>query len=384
MADVVRSKFDAIVLGVGGMGSAACLELTKRSHRVLGLERFPLVHDRGSSHGESRIIRKAYFEHPDYVPLLHRAYELWHELEQATEHELFLKTGLVLSGPANGDAIAGARLSAEQHHLEIENLTPKDATTRFPGLSFPNDHEVVFEPGAGTLRVEACVKAHIDEAVRRGATILGEQTVTDWTSDGFSVRVRTRDAEYTASKLVIAAGAWATECLASLNLPLQVLRKFVGWFRVPSGAYSSASGTPAYLYELPTGAFYGFPSYDGSTVKVAEHSNGQPVSNRLEVDRACHADDLNGLREFVKKQLPDAEPTLARHSVCLYTMTPDKHFIVDLHPQFKNVAIAAGFSGHGFKFCPVVGQILAELVESGSTSLPIQFLSLSRPAITGQ
>lgn len=376
-----RSEFDVIVLGVGGMGSAACYELARRGMRVLGLERFSLAHDRGSSHGETRIIRKAYFEHPDYVPLLHRTYEHWQELEQATGRTLQLPTGLVLSGPANGDTIRGARLSAQRHGLELENYSASEARQRFPGMEFPDEHDVAFEPGAGTLLVEECVRAHVDEAVRHGAVLYEHEPAIDWTSDGERVRVRTATGEYTAKHLVITSGAWANDCLTDLGLRLKVLRKFVGWFPVSSHDYQSSSGLPTFFFELPAGCFYGFPSFDQQTIKVAEHTSGETVLDPAHVDRSCQPEDLIRLNEFLTAYLPKAGLTPARHSVCLYTMTSDHHFIIDVHPRWKNVVMAVGFSGHGFKFCPVVGEILADLVQQGQTSLPIEFLSLSRPGL---
>lgn len=377
-------EFDTIVIGVGGMGSATCLELASRGARVLGLEQFPLVHDRGSSHGESRIIRKAYFEHPDYVPLLHRAYDLWHSLEQSEERRLFRPTGLVLSGRSDGMTIKGARVSAEQHRIELQNLTVEEAQRRFPGFVFPFDHDVVFEPGAGTLLVEDCVRTQIDAALRKGAIIRGSEPVIDWSSDGKTVRVRSATQEYVARSLVVTAGAWASRCLNSLNLPLRVVRKFVGWFPCPADAFQERQGSPTFFYELPHGTFYGFPSLDGTTLKMAEHSGGEPVANPFNVDRDCHPDDVARLQLFLKGHLPGVGTTPLRHSVCLYTMTPDYDFVIDRHPEWNNVAFAAGFSGHGFKFCPVVGEALADLVQTGKTSLPIEFLSCLRSELSAK
>lgn len=381
----MATAFDVIVLGVGAMGSAACHQLASRGARVLGLEQFPLVHDRGSSHGETRIIRQAYFEHPNYVPLLKRAYDLWNRVESVdpTQPRLFEKVGLLLSGRPDGDTIRGAKTSAEMHDLTIEQLTPSDAARRWPTFAFPADHAVVYEPNAGFLRVEACVQRQIDSAMQLGAIVHSEERVIGWASDGASVVVRTDRAEYSAASLVITAGAWAAQCLVGLGLGLNVVRKFVGWF--PIAALESSEdrhnwdrGMPTFFFELPHGAFYGFPSIDGRTVKAAEHSGGQPVDDPNQVDRQMKEDDVCRLKQFIDVHLPGLGHDPAKHSVCLYTMTPDQHFVVDLHPTWTNVAFAAGFSGHGFKFSPVIGEALADLSLERTTSLPIEFLKQQR------
>jgi sarcosine oxidase len=374
----MSTNYDVIVLGVGGMGSAACLHLARRGARVLGLEQFSLGHDRGSSHGESRIIRQAYFEHPDYVPLLFRAYELWHELEQASGRTLWHPTGLILSGLPEGATIRGATLSASLHHLTLETLTPAAASARWPAFHFPDEHVIAFEPAAGTLLVEACVQAHVDEARGLGADVRANEAVRSWSSDGRSVVVRTDSGEHHACSLIVTAGAWASRCVADLGVSLNVVRKFVGWFPIRAGEFRVEQGVPTFFFELPHGTFYGFPSLDGETIKVAEHSGGEPVDDPASVDRAMHSSDLERLRPFLRAQFPGINPDPTRHAVCLYTLSPDQHFVVDLHPCWRNVAVACGFSGHGFKFAPVMGEALADLVQQGTTTLPIGFLCLNR------
>jgi sarcosine oxidase len=374
----MTTSFDVIVVGVGGMGSAACHQLARRGVRVLGLEQFPLRHDRGSSHGETRIIRQAYFEHPDYVPLLLRTYDLWRQLEREAGVTLFQQVGLVLSGVPGGETIAGAKKSAELHQLAVEELTAAQAGQRWPSLTFPAGHSVVYEPLAGFLRVDDCVQTHIDQALQRGAVIRPDEPVRDWTSNGRSVVVRTDRAEYTAQSLVITAGPWAGRCLGELGLPLEVVRKFVGWFPIRNGEFGADRGMPTYLFELPHGTFYGFPSIDGRTVKIAEHSGGEPVSDPARVDREMHHSDTVRLADYLRSHLLGLGTTPARHSVCLYTLTPDRHFVVGTHPRWSNVAIAAGFSGHGFKFAPVIGEALADLALNRSTTLPVGFLGPQR------
>lgn len=378
MADV----FDVIVLGIGGFGSGATYHLARRGLRVLGLDRFGPAHDRGSSHGETRIIRKAYFEHPDYVPLLLRAYDLWAKLEAESQRQLFWPCGLMLAGLSNSEAISGARLSATQHGLTIENLSASVATKRWPGFRVPETFDVVFEPDAGFLQVEDCVRTHLDRAAARGANLLFDEPVVSWSSNGREVHVRTASREFVAASLVITAGPWAAAVMSDLKFPLQVLRKPVFWHETTSPAYNLDASMPTFYFEMPTdekaSTFYGFPSLDGQVLKVAQHSGGELVTDPLLVDRQIHAADLQPVSEFLQACLPGVRPQPARHSVCMYTVTPDRHFVVDRHPEFPNVVFGCGFSGHGFKFTSVLGSALADLVTMGRTELPIEFLRLAR------
>lgn len=373
--------FDVIVLGTGGFGSGAAYHLARRGLRVLGLDRFGPAHDRGSSHGETRIIRKAYFEHPDYVPLLLQAYDLWADLEAESQQQLFWKCGLMLAGLPDSEAISGARLSASQHGLNIENLTASAATNRWPGFQVPDEFDAVFEPDAGFLKVEDCVRTHLDGATAHGATLLFDEPVVSWSSTGREVRVRTTTREFVAASLVITAGSWAASVLADLKLPLQILRKPVFWFETTSPAYNLGASMPTFYFEMPpTGGwtFYGFPSLDGRVLKVAQHSGGEIVADPLLVDRELHDADVRPIANFLRTCLPGVRPQPARHSTCLYTVTPDRHFIVDRHPEFPNVVIGCGFSGHGFKFTSVLGSAFADLATTDHTDLPIHFLSLKR------
>lgn len=371
----MATTWDCIVLGVGGMGSAAAAHLARRGVRVLGLEQHPLVHDWGSSHGETRIIRKAYFEHPDYVPLLQRAYENWRSLEAEQGRRLFEPTGLFLCGPESGEAVGGTLLAAKQHSLPLESLSPAEARRRFEGFRFPEESRIVFERDAGFLHVEACVRAHCDSAQQHGATLRSGETVCRWTSDGRTVRVFTDREIYEAASLIITAGPWASRLLREIRVPLVVLRKVLLWFESRPAAYRF---TPCFLYEEPEGEFYGFPSLDGTSIKVAEHTGGDTVDDPALVDRLLHPADVERVRTFVTSRLSGVSGTVLKHRVCLYTKTPDSHFLIDRHPEFRNVAVGAGFSGHGFKFASVIGEVLADLALNGETSLPVGFLGLHR------
>ncbi len=374
----MTATYDVIVLGVGGFGSGVLDHLARRGVKVLGIERFGLAHDRGSSHGQTRIIRKAYFEHPDYVPLCLAAYDLWRDLEADSGTLLMHLCGLMLAGPENGEAIAGAKTAARQHNLPIEELSASESAGRFPGFRIPDRDRVVFEADAGFLLVEDCVRAHIDRAIRFGAVVQTGETVRAWNSDGNTVVVQTDRDTYSAAKLVITPGAWASQLLPRIGVDWEVLRKPLFWHEAASPALQIENGCPAFFFEQNNRAFYGFPCLDGRLLKVAEHTGGNVVTDPAKVDRAIHAADTEAIPAFLAECLPAVATTPDSHSVCLYTLTPDRHFVVDFHPQFANVVIGAGFSGHGFKFTTVLGKTLADLALDGRTSLPVRFLSMDR------
>lgn len=377
------ASYDCIVLGVGGFGSGALYHLACRGVSVLGIERFGIAHDRGSSHGETRIIRRAYIEHPDYIPLVDRAYELWEDLQAEAGRTLLHRAPLLLTGRPESEAVAGSRLARQQYGVDIVELPRAEAQARFPGLRFPDGFEIMLESSAGYLEVEACVRAHVQQAVARGAEVRTEEAVVSWSADNGTVTVTTDRDTYCAERLVVTAGAWAGRVLADLHLPLQVLRKPVFWHEVTSRDYDHATGAALVYYELPFGTFYAFPCLDGRTLKVAQHTGGEPVADPLHVDRALHPDDVAPIADFLRLAMPAVRTEPLRHSVCLYTNSPDRHFIVDRHPRHEQVVVAAGFSGHGFKFSGVLGLALAELALDGRTELPIGFLSLGRPALRG-
>lgn len=378
------SNYDAIVLGVGGMGSAALYHLARRGLRVLGIEQFDIAHDRGSSHGQSRIIRKAYFEHSDYVPLLFETYRLWSELETAAERTLMHRTGLIIFGRPEGAVLSGVRRSAEVHGLAIERLSAPEARRRYPQFLPITDGEAILEPDAGYLDVEDCVRAHAALARRHGAEIASGRAVRGWAVEGRNLVVETADTRYAAERLVICAGAWSGRMLAAAGLPLEVRRKPVFWYRSQSDVYDVRRGCPVFAFDLPQGFFYGFPALSEREVKIAEHSGGEPVADPESVDRTLLPADTERISAFLSQHLADLSPAPVRHSVCLYTMTPDEHFIIDRLSEHPNVVYAAGFSGHGFKFAPVVGAALADLAIDGTTRLPIGFLSLGRQALAGR
>lgn len=377
----MSERYDVIVLGVGGFGSGAFDHLARRGLKVLGIERFAIAHQLGSSHGETRIIRKAYFEHPDYVPLLLRAYDLWKELERDTRRTLFHQVGLLIAGPPEGEAVAGSRLARQRYGVPLEDVSRDEFARRFPGFRIPESYEAVFEPEGGYLEVERCVTSHVERGVLAGGTVRTDETVRSWSSNGRHVTVTTDRDTYSAGSLVITAGAWAGSVLADLDVPLHVVRKPLFWCPVRSPDYAAGSGSPTFYFDLPHGSFYGFPSLDGKVLKVAEHSGGDPAPDPLLVEWNLLPGDFPRIADFLREHLPGVEPRPERHAVCLYTLTPDRHFVIDRHPEYGNVAIGAGFSGHGFKFTSVLGEALADIATEGKTNLPTSFLSLDRAAL---
>jgi len=368
---------DCIVIGTGGVGSAALYHLAHRRVRVLGIDRFPPGHDRGSSHGDTRVIRMAYFEHPNYVPLLRRAYELWNQLSTTCRRQLYHEVGVLEIGPPDGEVVPGVLQSAQQHNLSVETLTAREVVHRFPGFAVPETMTAVFEQQAGYLTVEACVIAYANEAKKLGAELRSDETVMGWKVNGEGVTVTTNMETYDAARLIIAPGAWAPDLLGDIGVRFAVRRKSLFWYEAPT-VYHAAQGCPVFLYETPAGVFYGYPQIDTWGLKVAEHSGGQVIKDPLTVNREVDPLDRQRVEQFLDRHLPGVSRTLRKHVVCLYTMSPDSHFVIDRHPQHPQVAFVAGLSGHGFKFASVLGEILADLTLDGQTSMPIDFLRCDR------
>ncbi len=372
------ANFDVIVIGLGGMGSAACYELAARGLRVLGLEQFGFVHDRGSSHGHTRIIRTAYFEHPGYVPVLQRAWGRWYDLEQASGVHLLTECGCLNIGRHDGDLVRGVQHSAKEHGLLIDVCDALEMQSRFPQFEFGEEYQGVYEHQAGSLHVEECVHAHLDGAKRAGAQLHDFEPVREWTASNAEVRVRTEKGEYRAAKLVITAGPWAGQLLAHHGRRLRVMRQAPHWFGTSDDRSFRRYRCPVYIAEIPDGYYYGFPVIDRRGHKIARHYGANEIVSVDEIDRTGHPHDEAVLREFISKHVPKANGALHHSEVCIYTLSPDRHFIIDRHPEHPNVAIATGFSGHGFKFAPVVGEILADLTTQGRTDLVIDMFRMTR------
>ena len=374
--------YDAIVLGLGAMGSSAAYHLARRGHIVLGLEQFRIGHDRGSSHGETRLIRQAYFENPSYVPLLLRAYELWDKLSEEANEQLLVRNGLVIYGRKEKSTVyQGTARSGRLYDIPMEELSRAEAVKRFPLYQPPEGFSALFEPGAGFLHAERSVLAHAAGARAAGAELLEGATVLGWSAEGGSVKVSTTAGDFSAGRLVITAGSWSSRVLEELRLPLSLRRMLLGWFRAGE-AHRLDRGAPCFIFDLDDDFYYGFPMIDGSTFKIASHHGFESMEKPEEKD--AHAPTparIEALRSCIARCIPGATGELTRAAHCIYTMTPDEDFVIDRHPRAPEVSFAAGFSGHGFKFASVVGEVLADLALEGRTRHPIGFLSASRPAL---
>ncbi len=376
------ADFDVAVLGLGGVGSATLLQLARRGLSVIGIDRFVPPHAFGSSHGHTRIIRQAYFEHPDYVPLLAECYREWHELEEYIGKKLYFDIGVLQIGPEAGTVISGIRRAAAEHQLSIQEFSPKSLQIRWPALAVPETMVGILEAKAGYLLVEDCINSQITAARDAGAKVQAPSEVLRW-DPGRPIKLHTSNGTITAERLIVSAGSWASSLLQELNLKLEIRRKSVFWFTADQ-RFTASKGYPCFLYELPQGVFYGFPVIDAQGVKLAEHSGGQTVSDPLQVHREIDPEDERHIDDFRNRYLPDITGKRLNHQTCLYTMSPDEHFIVDRHPQAENVVFAAGLSGHGFKFSPILGRALSDLSLDGGTQLPIEFLSVRRFSSSSQ
>lgn len=374
------AEYDVIVVGLGAMGSAACWRLASRGHRVLGLERNGIPNNLGASHGMTRMIRKSYYEHEDYVPLLHRAYELWHELESESGANLLHLTGGLYIGASDTELITGSRRAAEKHSLPHELLSRSELAARFPQFVVPDDYVGFLEQEGGYIEPEIAVSAMAEQALRRGADLRGVETVEQWAREGEAIAVTTNCGVYRSAKLILCAGPWSQPWLSDVRgLKLTVTRQVMGWVW-PNNPRLFQAGPVWAIGHADGSLHYGFPMMKTSVgLKVAHHAPGVTV-NPDTVDRSVTADDIRSYQEILERFIPEGRgPTLSAR-VCLYTYSPDSHFVIDRHPADKDVLFACGFSGHGFKFAPVIGEALADLALTDSTALPVSFLGSERLA----
>ncbi len=376
--------YDVIVVGVGGMGSAAAWQLARRKQRVLGLERFDIPHAMGSSHGISRIIRLPYYEDPAYVPLLRRAYELWQEIERESGKEVLVTTGSLDAGPEHGALFQGSLSSAKLHDLPHEVLSGAEIKARFPAYHLSEGTRAVFQPQGGLVASERAIVAHVRAAQEAGAEVHARERVLHWSASasGEGVTVTTDRGSYRAARLILAAGAWAGELAAPLAKLAIPERQVLAWLQPTEPALFAPDRFPVFNLEVEEGRYYGLPVYEVPGFKFGRYHHRGEVGAPDQVRREPDAEDERLLRAFAKRYFPAGNgPTMALRD-CMFTNTPDEHFILDHHPDHPQVVVASPCSGHGYKFCSVVGEILADLVTGdGTTRHDISFLRLARPAL---
>ena len=375
----MADRYDAIVVGVGGMGSATTYHLAARGLDVLGLERYDVPHDMGSSHGVTRIIRKAQYEDPAYVPLVRRAYDLWRDLEERIGRDLLRITGGIDAGPPDSTVFDGSLRSCEAHDIDHEVLSASEVNERFPGYELPEDHRAVYQPEGGFLVPEQCIIAYVEAAQAEGAEVQAREAVREFTplSDG-GVRVTTRKGTYQADRLVVTAGAWAPKLvpeLADLAVPE---RQVLAWLQPTVPERFDAENFPVFVHAAEDGHYYGFPRHDVPGFKFGKFNHLEETVDPDAMDREPRPDDEELLRAYARRCFPDGAGPTMKLATCMFTNTPDQHFILDALPDHPQITIGAGFSGHGFKFASVIGEVLADLAVDGRTDHHVDPFRLSR------
>ncbi len=360
------------------MGSSALYDLAKRGQKVLGLERFDIPHTEGSSHGVNRIIRLAYYEHHSYVPLLRRAYELWNEIETVAGEQLLYKTGCIDTSPAGHEVFEGALESCLIHDIPHEILTHDQVNQRFPGYELPPGHMGLFQADGGFVLSERSIVAYVNASIAGGAEIHAREKVVGWEPVDDGVQVFTDRAEYSAERLVITAGAWAGGMIPSLEKLAIPERQVLAWLQPTEPSLFTPDKFPVFNAFFDEGQFYGFPIFGIPGFKIGKYHHLRETTDPDHVERNVTREDEEVLREAVSRYFPKANGTMMTLKTCMFTNTPDDHFIIDVLPDIPQVSVAAGFSGHGFKFASVVGEILGDLASDGETRHDIGLLRLDR------
>ncbi len=370
--------YNTIVIGVGGMGSATCYELAKRGQTVLGIEQFDIPHDMGSSHGYTRIIRLAYYEHPSYVMLLRRAYELWEDIERRAGEHLLHKVGSIDAGPADSWVFKGSFRSAIEMGIEHEVLTGLELNKRWPGYKLPQDIMALYQKDGGFLTPERCVIAYVNAAMALGAEIHGREQVLGWEPRGDGVRVFTDRATYEADSLVFTAGSWNSQLMPWLHGLAVPERQVLIWMQPHRPELYQPATFPVFNCLVDEGRFYGFPVYGVPGFKFGKYHHFEETGEPEQLNRGALRSDEEMLREFASRYFPQATGPTMTLKMCMFTNAPDGHFIVDLHPEFPQVSFASACSGHGYKFASVIGEMLADLAQRRNCRHDISLFALAR------
>jgi len=375
----MHKTYDIMVLGLGANGSSALYQLSKTGYKVAGIDQFTPPHTKGSSHGQSRIIRQAYYESPLYVPFLKQAYHYWHQLEAETGQQLLLQTGGLMLGSSDSVLVTGARLSAVTHQVPFEYLAAAEIKERFPALKPEEDTVAILEKEAGILYPEKCIEAFLHLANQHGAALHFNEPVLKIIPGATSVDIITANNRYTTQRLIVSAGAWLNQLLPGLQLPLTVARQVLFWLKDEAGEPKPAFSPkqlPIYIWEfMPGKMFYGFANL-GEGIKIAMHHQGRPVEPGL-LQNDVSESEVEDIKNLAHAYL-DINPVLNYAATCMYTNTPDEDFIIDFHPQHPNIIIASPCSGHGFKFASFTGKILADMATGFPVAEDISPFSISR------
>jgi sarcosine oxidase len=372
-------SYDVIVVGVGGMGAAACYHLARRGQRVLGLERFDIPHAHGSSHGVTRIIRLAYYESPAYVPLLRRAFALWRELGEAAGERLLVTTGSLDAGYEGSGVFEGSLASCLEHGLKHEVLTGAEVNRRFPGYRLPDTHRALLQPDGGFVLSERAIVAHVTLAQRHGADIRAREAMTGWAPlPGGGVRVTTARGSYEAGRLVLSPGAWIGDLVPELAAVAVPERQVLGWFQPDDPANFGPERFPVLNLMVEEGRYYLLPVFGVPGLKIGLYHHLGETGRADQISREVTPEDEAVLRRCISRYFPRADgPTMALHA-CMFTNTPDEHFIIDTLPAHPEVIVASPCSGHGYKFASVVGEILADLATTGKSRFDLSMFRLGR------
>ena len=375
----MNPNYDVIIVGLGAMGSATAYHLARRGVKVLGIDRFGVPNNMGSSSGDFRAIRSSYYEHPDYVPLLETAYQNWRDIESESGLSIIQLTGGLYIGSSESELVAGSLRAACEHKLPHELLSHRDLSLRYPQFTLPDNYIALYEEGAGIIRPQIAISAFAESARNHGAVLHTNEKILEWASSDSGMRLITDQHEYFADRIVFCAGPWTDSLLADLGVPLIVTRQVTGWVQPARPELFGKEMFPTWALDHREGEiYYGFPILSNmQAMKVANHTRGA-ITDADQVNRHTSSADEESYLPMLRTVLPDAMGSVVETNVCMYTNSTDSHFIIDSHPLFENVFLACGFSGHGFKFASVVGEVLADLATDGRTNLPIEFLRLSR------
>ncbi|EIM24503.1 N-methyl-L-tryptophan oxidase [Microvirga lotononidis] len=372
------AMFDVAVVGLGAMGSAALFDLARRGQRVIGLEQFEPGHDKGSSHGESRIIRLSYFEHPSYVPLARRAMEKWRELEELSGEAVLTVTGVLEAGYPGCQVVEGSLEASRLHGLDHDVLSADEINRRFPAFKVPSHWTGLYQPEGGFLRPELAIRQFVGLARRHGAEVRTKDRVIAIEPTSSGVRIRTEAGEIEAGSVIVAAGAWIGDFAPELKPHLKLTRQVLGWFEPLQPAYYTPDRCPVFIFESEDDACYGFPDFAGTGVKTASHRKGAYLSSADDLAQDGGAEDEAHIRRMLALAMPDANGPLKAMRTCMYTRTPDEDFVIDRSSADPRIVLASPCSGHGFKFASVIGEVLADLALGNVPANDISRFKLNR------